>query len=107
MIISSSTRKTTRIKAIVKKKIMPQLTGTLKTNALSADVKEKIKTALTRARNNYREVFVSDYIGWMKYESQGSFRLNKVARDIFIRYCPFSKEVRQNLASLSTVPGSV
>ncbi len=70
-----------------------------KNNALSADVKEKIKTALTRARNNYREVFVSDYIGWMKYESQGSFRLNKVARDIFIRYCPFSKEVRQNLAS--------
>lgn len=70
-----------------------------KNNALSADVKEKIKTALTRARNNYREVFVSDYISWMKYESQGSFRLNKVARDIFIRYCPFAKEVRQNLAS--------
>lgn len=70
-----------------------------KNNALSADVKEKIKTALTRARNNYREVFVSDYLSWMKYESQGSFRLNKVARDIFIRYCPFAKEVRQNLAS--------
>ena len=70
-----------------------------KNHELSADAKEKIKTALGRARNNYREVFVKDYQNWMKYEAQGSFRLNKVVRDIFVRYCPFSKEVRQSLAS--------
>ncbi len=70
-----------------------------KNSSLSSDAKEKLKIALTRARNSYREVFVKDYQAWMKYESQGSFRLNKISRDIMLRYCPFSKEVRQNLSS--------
>lgn len=70
-----------------------------KNSELSADTKEKIKTALTRARNSTREVFVKDYQAWMKYESQGSFRLNKISRDILVRYCPFSKDIRQSLAS--------
>lgn len=70
-----------------------------KNSSLSQDAKEKLKIALTRARNNYREVFVKDYQAWMKYESQGSFRLNRVSRDILVRYCPFVKEVRQNLST--------
>lgn len=70
-----------------------------KNTELSAEAKEKLKTALARARNSFREVFVKDYQNWMKYESQGSFRLNKVSRNIFMRYCPFSKEVRQTLMS--------
>lgn len=65
-----------------------------KNNELSAEVKEKIKTALQQCRNNYREVFVRDYQNWMKYEAKGSFRLNKVARNILIQYCPFAAEVR-------------
>lgn len=68
-----------------------------KNSDLSTDAKEKIKTALSRARNSYREVFVKDYQSWMKYESAGSFRLNKVAREIMVRYCPFAKDIRQNL----------
>lgn len=68
-----------------------------KNNELSPEAKEKMKNALTRARNNYREVFVKDYVNWMKYESKGSFRLNKVARDILVRYCPFTKEIRTEL----------
>lgn len=68
-----------------------------KNHDLSADAKEKLKSALQRARNNYREVFVKDYVNWMKYESKGSYRLNKVARDILLRYCPFTKEVRAEL----------
>lgn len=40
-----------------------------------------------------------DYTNWIRYESQGSFRLNKTARDIFIRYCPFSRELRDSLAN--------
>lgn len=70
-----------------------------KNKDLSADTKEKLKTALLRARNNFREVFVMDYTNWIRYESQGSFRLNKTARDIFIRYCPFSRELRDSLAN--------
>lgn len=66
---------------------------------LSSDTKTKIKSALIRAKNNYREVFVKDYINWINYESNGSFRLNKVARNILVRYCPFAKSIRHNLAN--------
>lgn len=70
-----------------------------KNHELSAESKEKIKTALARSRNSYREVFVKDYQNWIRYESQGSFRLNKVSREVLMRYCPFAKEVRQALLS--------
>lgn len=66
---------------------------------LSGEAREKVKNALYRAKNNYREVFVKDYQNWIKYESKGSFRLNKVSRDIIFRYCPFSKEIRKELAA--------
>lgn len=64
---------------------------------LSTDAKEKLKATLSQAKNNYREVFVKDYINWIKFESKGSFRLNKIARDILIRYCPFVKSIREEL----------
>lgn len=66
---------------------------------LSADSKAKIKNALSRAKNNYREVFVRDYVNWINFESKGSFRLNKIARDILVRYCPFAKAVRRELVT--------
>ena len=44
-------------------------------------------------------MFVKDYENWIKFESQRSLRLNKVARRILMQYCPFSKEIRQNLIS--------
>ncbi|MCI8482970.1 MAG: cyclic nucleotide-binding domain-containing protein [Lachnospiraceae bacterium] len=68
-----------------------------KNHDLSADAKEKIKNALYKSKNNYREVFVKDYQSWIRYESKGSFRLNKVARDIIFRYCPFNKTIRAEL----------
>jgi len=68
-----------------------------KNRDLSADAKDKLKTAIQRAKNNYREVFVKDYQSWINYESKGSFRLNKVAREILIVYCPFAKEIRASL----------
>ena len=61
------------------------------------DAKDKLKTAIQRAKNNYREVFVKDYQSWINYESKGSFRLNKVAREILIVYCPFAKDIRTAL----------
>ncbi|MCM1134886.1 MAG: hypothetical protein NC400_04840 [Clostridium sp.] len=64
---------------------------------LSPDAKEKIKRQLTRARNNYRSMFVMDYITWLLYESNGSPRLNKAARNILFTYCPFKKEVREKI----------
>lgn len=68
-----------------------------KNRDLSADAKDKIKGALARAKNNYREVFVRDYVNWINFESKGSFRLNKIARDILAHYCPFSKNIRNEL----------
>ncbi len=68
-----------------------------KNRDLSTDAKDKLKTAIQRAKNNYREVFVKDYQGWINYESKGSFRLNKVAREILIVYCPFAKDIRAAL----------
>lgn len=68
-----------------------------KNHELSPEAKEKIKSTLIRAKNNYREVFVKDYISWVKFESKGSFRLNKISRDILVRYCPFSKSIRNEL----------
>lgn len=70
-----------------------------KNHDLSPDAKQKVKNALTKAKNNFREVFVKDYQSWIRYEAKGSFRLNKVARDIIFRYCPFNKEIRSMLGA--------
>lgn len=69
-----------------------------KNRDLSAQVKEKIKTALTKARNNFREVFVQDYITWINYETKGAIRLNKTVRTIMMTYCPMGADSRAALA---------
>ncbi len=69
-----------------------------KNRDLSSDKKEALKNQLAKCRNNMREVFVSDYITWIKYESAGAVRLNKVARQMLATYCPFPKAMRQKLA---------
>ena len=68
-----------------------------KNRDLSQQAKDKVKADLVHAKNNYREVFVADYMGWMKYESQGNFRLNKVSRRIIAEYVPFKAEIRKKL----------
>lgn len=70
-----------------------------KNNELSPEAKEKIKTALTKARNSFKEMFVRDYIIWILYEGKGSPRMNKVARKILFTYCPFPKAIREQLKS--------
>ena len=70
-----------------------------KNHDLSDDVKEKVKLALRRNSNNYRNVFVGDYELFIRNESQGLPRLNKVARDILFRYCTFSRKYRDILAT--------
>ncbi len=68
-----------------------------KNRDLSQEAKEKVKAELVHAKNNYREVFVADYVNWMKFESQGNFRLNKVSRRIISEYVPFPSSVRKKL----------
>lgn len=69
-----------------------------KNHDLSADAKEKIKNSLQKARNNFKEMFVMDYLIWILHEGNGSPRLNKVARQILFTYCPFNTRTRQTLS---------
>ena len=68
-----------------------------KNRDLSFDAKEKIKELLKRCKNNYKEMFVRDYIVFIQNESTGSSRLNRVVRGILFQYCPFAKEICENL----------
>lgn len=68
-----------------------------KNRELSAETKDQIKGALSRAKNNFREVFVKDYQNWIKYEAKGGFRLNRYVRQIMFTYCPFAKLYRADL----------
>ncbi len=66
---------------------------------LSSDAKEKVKGEILSCKNSYENVFMLDYIQWLRYESQGSPRLNKVAKRILFQYCPFSAPIRRRLES--------
>lgn len=68
-----------------------------KNRDLNDQVKQKIRDKLKQLRKNYCDMFVSDYVQWIRYESRGASKLNKVSRDIILRYCPFSKEYRATL----------
>lgn len=69
-----------------------------KNRELSAEQREKIKSDYRKYRNSTKEMFVHDYMDLIMFESKGSLRLNKVARDIMFKYCPFKKEIRTELA---------
>ncbi len=68
-----------------------------KNHALSDEKKERVKNQLAKGKNNAREVFIQDYEQWIKFESAGGMKLNKVAREIIAMYVPFNREVREGL----------
>lgn len=70
-----------------------------KNRDLSEEKKEKLKSQIQKGRGNTREVFVIDYVTWIKNESKGSIRMNKVARELLATYCPFRKEIRQKVGT--------
>lgn len=70
-----------------------------KNSDLSPDAKEKVKLSLQKSKNSFREMFVRDYMVWIHFEATGSPRLNKVARKILFKYCPFSASKRSVLDS--------
>ena len=68
-----------------------------KNHELSEEAKRKIKNQMDRCRNNTANMFAADYNIWINYESKGVLRLNKVARSIMFKHCPFSKPIRTQL----------
>lgn len=68
-----------------------------KNRDLTEEQKEKIKAEFKNFRDD-RSKFVHDYSIWIKYESQGILKLNKIVRNIMYRYVPFAKGIRENLS---------
>ena len=68
-----------------------------KNSNLSPEIKTKIKLSLGRARNSFKEAFIQDYIAYMSFEKNGIPKLNKVTRNIFFEFCPFTKNYREKL----------
>ena len=68
-----------------------------KNRDLSDDAKDKIKSQCSKYHGKMRDIFTSDYELWINNESKGSARLNKVARSILFKYCPFSRGIRGQL----------
>lgn len=71
-----------------------------KNSKLSVEAKQKIHERLRSLRNNVREVFAEDYVTWQTYEKEGIMKMNAIVRDIFYRFVPFKKDVRDNLAKM-------
>lgn len=70
-----------------------------KNRALTQDAKDKIKLALARAKNNYKNLFVMDYCNWILYEARGAVKLNKVTRQIFSMYIPFTAKICEEVST--------
>ena len=69
-----------------------------KNSTLSADMKERVKSALKRHGNSYSKVFAAEYEQFVKNESEGLPRLNKVSREILFKYCTFGRSYRDTLS---------
>ncbi len=70
-----------------------------KNSKLSTESKEKIAERFKSIRTN-RDRFADDYIQWVLYEKDGIMKLNNVVREMFFRYIPFRKNVREKLENM-------
>lgn len=68
-----------------------------KNRDLTEEAKEKVKALISKYHNRLREIFTSEYEVWICNESNGNPRLNRVARGIFAKHCPFSRHIREHL----------
>ena len=70
-----------------------------KSKDLSPELKEKIHLELKKFRSD-RDKFVFEYSKWIKSESKGILKMNRVTRNIFYRHAPFAKPIRDEVKSL-------
>ena len=68
-----------------------------KNKELSEEKKAKIKHQIQKGRNSSRDIFVIDYEQWINFEAMGAIKLNKYVREMLATYCPFAKEIREQL----------
>ena len=87
--------------------LYPSLTGEYseylrsfkKNSMLSIEAKEKLRSQIRTCRNSSENVFMLDYIQWIRFEAEGLPRLNKAARRLLFTYCPLSEKVCRELES--------
>lgn len=70
-----------------------------KMNELSIEAKEDIKMLFNKIKMD-RDRFAYFYEKWLLYEKDGVAKVNKVVRQIFYRYIPFPKHIRDRLCHL-------
>lgn len=70
-----------------------------KMNELSIEAKEDIKMLFNKIKMD-RDRFAYFYEKWLMYEKDGVAKVNKVVRQIFYRYIPFPKAIRERLSHL-------
>lgn len=70
-----------------------------KMNELSIEAKEDIKMLFNKIKMD-RDRFAYFYEKWLMYEKDGVAKVNKVVRQIFYRYIPFPKHIRDRLCHL-------
>ncbi len=71
-----------------------------KNSKLSIEAKEKLQEIINNNRKDIKRVFILFYLTWMDYERKGIMRLDRASREIFFKYVPFPKEVRDRLSKI-------
>ena len=56
-----------------------------------------------KLKGDVKEYFIDDYLIWMTKESEGIQKLDKEVRNVFWRYMPFSKAVKEELKTRAPI----
>jgi len=68
-----------------------------KNHHLMPEQKEKITAQYNKFRHNIKDIFVDDYVKYIQNEAEGHIRLNKLSREILIKFCVLNKDIRTEL----------
>lgn len=66
---------------------------------LSEANRKVIEEIISRYRKDLRKIYGYYYLTWLVKESQGIVKLDKAIRDIFWKYHPFYKKIRESLVN--------
>ena len=78
-----------------------------KNSKLSSEAKERIEQIVKNNRKDFKKIFIHYYTIWMENEIKGTMKMDKVARDIFSRYVPFSSAIRKELIRFPAYQGAI
>ncbi|HMA99931.1 MAG TPA: hypothetical protein VKS21_02990 [Spirochaetota bacterium] len=68
-----------------------------KNSKLTIEAKEKLRNIVKNNRKDPKKIFFLFYYQWIEYERRGIMKLDRLSRDIFFKFCPFSKHIRDFL----------